>query len=251
MNNAPTASSRFLVSIATAVIVLKFLAHMLIDIHPVYPSETATLGDHLCNWILTALNIWRLLALLLLAAWIGLLLRHVFPNPSRTSRIILPAVAVAGLTLYSYGVLTQWMPLPFFGGCIVAAMVQGYLFTPGRYAEHRPVESALMSVAMAIVCLGLFLLDRHRPLTIFGMMPFVYYMLLLAHSRPIRRLMTRRWVHSAVSILSVLSYAIAVFDLTKTHSLDINYCLPIWAVLLQPVVVYPFMLLWRKHQTRK
>ena len=59
------------------------------------------------NWTLIALSAWKLLALLLLAAWIGLLLRRAFPHPSKTRYVILAGIAVAGIALYCYGVLTN------------------------------------------------------------------------------------------------------------------------------------------------
>jgi len=244
-----TLASRFLVGVATSVIVLHFLANLVMDVHPVYPGDEPTLGDHLCNWILISLSIWKHLALLLLAAWIGLLLRRVFPNPSKTRYVILCVIAIAGLGLYCYGVLTNMWPLYFFGGCMVAAMFQGYMFNPARAAEHRPVESAAMSVAMAILCLGLFLLDRHRTVTIFGMMPFIYYMLLLSFSDPIQRGMSNRWVAPSVAVFSVLSFFAVILSLPNSRAISIRYLLPVWSVIVQPVVVYPFILLCRKkHQ---
>ena len=186
--------------------------------------------------------------LLLLAAWTGLLLRNVFPSPTRARCIILSAIAVTGLVLYNYGVLTNSWPLYFFGGCIAAAMFQGYMFNPGRTVEHHPVESAAMSVTMAIVCLGLFLLDRHRMVTVFGMMPFVYYMLLLSNSRPVQQCMASPWVKPTVIALSALSFAAAVIGLIQNHRLSFYYLLPVWSVIIQPAVVYPCILLWKRKK---
>lgn len=243
-----TLASRFLVEVATSVIVLHFLANLVMEVHQVYPGDEPTLGDHLSNWTLIALSTWKLLALLLLAAWIGLLLRCVSPHPSKTRYVILSVIAIAGLGLYCYGVLTNMWPLHFFGGCMVAAMFQGYMFNPVRAAEHRPVESAAMSVAMAIVCLGLFLLDRHRTVTIFGMMPFVYCMLLFSYSAPVHRRMSQRWVVPVVAGLSALSFIAVILALPNSQMMSIRYLLPVWSVIVQPVVVYPFVLLWRKKQ---
>jgi hypothetical protein len=241
-----TFASRFLVGVATAVIVLHFLANLVLDVRQVYPGDEPTLGDHLCNWTLIALSTWKLLAHLLLATWIGLLLRRTFPNPSKTRYVILSVIAIAGLGLYCYGVLTNMWPLHFFGGCMVAAMFQGYMFNPARAAERRPVESAAMSVAMAIVCLGLFLLDRHRTVTIFGMMPFVYNMLLLSFSDPVQLSMSKSWVVPAASVLSALSFIAVILALPNSQLMSFRYLLPVWSVIVQPVVVYPFILLYRK-----
>ena len=244
-----TLASRFLVGVATSVIVLHFLANLVMDVHQVYPEDEPALLEHFCNWTLIPLSTLKHLSILLLAAWIGQLLRCAFPNPSKPWFVILSVIAITGLALYCYGVLTNMWPLYFFGGCIVAAMFQGYVFDPGRAVEHRPMESAVMSVTMAIVCLGLFLLDRHRTITVFGMMPFVYYMLLLAYSGPVQRHMSRGWVSNAVMILSVLSFIAVILSLPNRRTMSIRYLLPVWSVIVQPVVVYPFIMLYqKKHQ---
>ncbi len=249
--NPLAASSCFLVGVATAIIVLQFIASRLIPFPYVSDTEMLSAFDHIKIWFLVGLGAFRHLALLLLATWIGQLLQRAFPNPSLPVKRTLRAIAVIGLTLYSYGVLTHMWPLHFFGGCIVAALIQGYHVQVDRIPYHEKRELEPVSGAFAIVVLGLYILDRHRWIGIFAMLPFAYYMLLLSYNTIIQRRMEKRWIKPAVIVLSILSFLCALYVLIHDLSdswgrLSIYYLMPIWAVLVQPVIAYPFIRRWQK-----
>lgn len=239
-------SSYFLVGVATAIIVLQFIASRLIPFPYVSDSEMLSAFDHIKIWSLVSLGAFRLLALLLLATWTGQLLQRAFPNPSLPVKRTLRAIAVIGLTLYGYGVLTHMWPLHFFGGCIVAALIQGYHVQVDRIPYHEKRELVPICGAFAIVFLGLYILDRHRWIGIFAMMPFAHYMLQLSYNTIIQRRMEKRWIKPTVFVLSILSFLCALYLLFQNlfdswGQLSIYYLMPIWAVLVQPVVVYPFI----------
>ena len=248
------ASSYFLVGIATAIIVLQFIASRLLHIPFVADTEMLTAFEHLTIWLLVSLGAFRLLALLLLATWIGQLLQRTFANPSQTVKRTLFAMGVIGLTLYSYGVLTHMWPLHFFGGCIIAALIQGYLVQIDKISLHEKRELVLICGVFAIVFLGLYILDRHRWIGIYAMMPFGYYMLLLSHNTVIQQYMEKRWINPTVIVLSVLSFLSTIYELFQNLFgscgwLSIYYLIPLWAVILQPVAVYPFLLYRRKKHS--
>ena len=249
--NPLAASSRFLVGVATVIIVLHFIARELIPFPFASDTSTLTAGEHLCIWAIVVLSELKSLAILLLASWIGQLFQKRFPDPSKLIIWILRTIAVAGLAMYGYGTLTQWLPVRYFGGCIVAALIQGYLVRVDGIPQRSVRELALSCAALALAFLGFHCIERHRWLSLFAMMPFTYFMLHLAHETAVRRLMEKHWVRPTVIVLSVLSFLCSVFILIQNHWLSIYYLIPLWVVVLQPVVVYPFIRQWQKKHFEK
>lgn len=245
-------SSRFLIIVATAIIVLQFLANQLIPYPYVSDTGTLTTEDHLCLWIIVGLAELKTLAVLLLATWIGQLLQRRFPHPRNSVKSALRIIAAAGLALFGYGLLVQWLPPRFFGGCIIAALIQGYLVNAESVPQRRTRELALTCAALALAFLGFHCIVRHRWLSLFAMMPFLYYMLLLSYDNTVRRLMERPWARTAATVLSALSFLCAAYLLARSicHNwISIHYLAPLWTVLLQPLTVYPFILRWQKKHT--
>ncbi|MBR4133966.1 MAG: hypothetical protein IKU04_05535 [Bacteroidales bacterium] len=242
-------SSRFLVIIATTIFVLQCMALHLLPFPFVSDTSMLTAGEHLRIWTVVALSEWKTLAILLLATWVGQLLRQRFPDPPPAAKWILRAIAVASLAMYGYGILTQWLPVRYFGGCIFAALIQGYLVRVDGITQHSTRELSLTCAALALAFLGFHCIERHQWLALFTMMPFTYYMLLLSHNAAVRRLMEKPWVRPAVFVLSVLSFICAAYALGQAcgHWLSIHYLVPLWALLLQPLTVYPFIFNWRKN----
>lgn len=242
-------SSRFLIGVATATIVLQYIAHELLPLPLVSGSDTLTTGGHLRIWIIIGLGESKTLAILLLASWVGQQLKCRFPAPSEVAKWTLWIIAVLGLALFVYGLQTQWLPIRFFGGCIVAAIIQGYLTNHSTPTNRRTSELALTCVAFALLFIGLYGIERHRWIRIFAMMPFCYYMLRLSYDTCVQRLMEKPWAKPTISVLSVLSFLCVVFLLVRCLCgdwLSFYYLVPVWAVLLQPVVVYPLILKRRK-----
>lgn len=243
-------SSRFLVGVATAIIVLQFLARELIPFPFVSDTETLTTGEHLRIWIIIGLGECKTLAILLLATWVGQLLQQRFPSPSKTTQRTLFVIALLGLALFVYGLQTRWMPIRFLGGCYVAAIIQGYLTKPDISSQRRTSELALTCIAFALLFIGLHRLERHRWFWIFAMMPFCYYMLRLSYDSTIQRLMEKPWVWPTVKVLSILSLLCSLYFLVRyiwNGPLLYDFLIPIWVVVLQPAVVYPFILRWQKN----
>lgn len=241
------ASSYFLVGVATAIIVLQFLARELIPFPFVSDTETLTTGEHIRIWIIIGLGECKTLAILLLATWVGQLLQHCFPEPSKVAKWILWSISILSLALFVYGLQTKWLPVRFFGGCLVAALIQGYLTKADLSSQRRTSELVLTCVAFALLLIGLHYLERHRWFWIFALMPFAYYMLRLSYDSNIQHLMRKRWVWPTVKVLSILSFLCAIFVLICNWSwLSFDHLIPIWCVILQPVVVYPFIRRWQK-----
>ena len=245
-------SSFFLVGVATAIFVLQFLARELIPFPFVSDTDTLATGEHLRIWILIGLGECKTLAILLLATWVGQLLQHRFPEPSKVAKWILCSIAIISLALFVYGLQTKWLPVRFFGGCLVAALIQGYLTKADTSSQRRTGELVLTCVAFALLLIGLHYLERHRWFWIFAMMPFCYYMLRLSYDSTIQRLMEKPWVWPTVIVLSILSLICSLYFLVRyiwSGPLLYDVLVPIWVVVLQPAVVYPFILRWQKKHT--
>lgn len=245
--NSLAASSYFLVGVATAIIVLQFLARELIPFPFMSDTDTLTTGEHLRIWIIIGLGECKTLAILLLATWAGQLLQQRFPSPSKTTQRTLFVIALLGLALFVYGLQTRWMPIRFLGGCYVAAIIQGYLTKPDISSQRRTSELVLTCIAFALLLIGLHYLERHRWFWIFAMMPFAYYMLRLSYDSNLQHLMGKRWVWPTIIVLSILSFLCALYVLICNWSwLFFDHLIPIWCVILQPVVVYPFIRKWKE-----
>lgn len=245
-------SSYFLVGVATAIIVLQFIASRLIPFPFVSDTDTLTTGEHLRIWLIIGLGECKTLAILLLATWVGQLLQHRFPNPSKAAKGILWSIAVLSLGLFVYGVQTKWLPVRFFGGCLVAALIQGYLTKAETLTPRQTRELVLTCVAFALLFIGLHYLERHRWIWIFAMMPFSYYMLRLSYDSNIQRLMEKKWVWPTVKVLAILSFFCAIYVLIcKWSWLSFDYLIPVWSVILQPVVAYPFIRHWQMQHSEK
>lgn len=246
--NTLSASSRFLVGVSTAIIVLQFIARQLVPFPYVSDTNTLTAFDHLKNWILIGLGESKTLAILLLATWVGQVLQLRFPNPSKSTRWALWSIALVALALYIYGTLARWLPPCFFGGCYVAAILQGYLAKVDEFQTESSINLILSCVALALAFLGFHCIERHRWISLFVMLPFAYYMLRLSYDTTIQRLMEKHWVWPTVIVLSILAFLCAIFYLICSWTwLSYDYLIPIWCVMLQPVVVYPFIRRWQKN----
>ena len=250
--NSLAASSYFLVGVSTAIIVLHFIISRLIPFPFVPDTASLTNTEHLSIWIRTGLGESRSLAILLLATWVGQLLQQRFPSPSKTTQRTLFVIALLGLTMFVYGLQTRWMPIRFLGGCYVAAIIQGYLTKPDISSQRRTSELALTCIAFALLFIGLHCLERHRWFWIFAMMPFCYYMLRLSYDSTIQRLMEKSWVWPTVKVLSMLSLLCSLYFLVRyiwNGPLLYDFLIPVWVVVLQPAVVYPFIRRWQKKHT--
>ena len=246
--NTLSASSHFLVGVSTAVIVLQFIARQLIPFPIVSDTDTLTAFEHLKNWILIGLGESITLAILMLATWVGQLLQMRFPNPSKSTRWALWSVALIALVLYIYGTLTRWLPPCFFGGCFVDAILQGYLVKVDRLQTENSINLIPTCAALALAFLGFHCIERHRWLSLFVILPFAYYTLRLSYDTTIQRLMEKPWVWPTIKVLSILAFLCAIYYLICSWTwLSYDYLIPIWCVILQPMVVYPFIRLWQKN----
>lgn len=251
---AISSSSRFLVGVSTAIIVLHFIISWLIPYPFVSDTASLTNAEHFSIWVRTSLGESRSLAILLLATWVGQLLQQRFPSPSRATRRTLFVIALLGLALFVYGLQTRWMPIRFLGGCYVAAIIQGYLTKPDIFSQRRTDELVLTCIAFAMLFIGLHCLERHRWFWIFAMMPFCYYMLLLSYDSTIQRLMEKPWVWPTVKVLSILSLLCSLHFLVRyiwNGPLLYDFLIPFWVVALQPAVVYPFIRRWQKKHAEQ
>jgi hypothetical protein len=127
-------------------------------------------------------------------------------------------------------------------------MTLGLLLHPERINSHDTAALVILSLVLAVSFIALDnTAERHRWLDFPAALAFVYLMLQLAYAPAVQRLMGGRWVKPTILTLSILSVIVVLVGLLQTRSLSIYYLLPVWAVLIQPVVVYPFILLWRKR----
>lgn len=241
-------TSRFLVGIAVALICLYVVLRACLPFPFSFNVEGYTVADHLVIWIRRGMGSLRFLAYLLLAGWIGQLLQRTALGASRIVRIILIVLSAIGLGLYVWGSYICYTPPYFLGGIIVSAMTLGFLLHPERINSHGKAELVVLTLVMAVSFIALDnTAERHRWLDFPASLAFVYYMILLANAPSVQRLMDGRWVKPTVVILSIISFIVVLVGLFQASPLRIYYLLPVWAVLIQPVVVYPFILLWRKR----
>ncbi len=241
-------TSRFLVGMAVALICLYAILRACLPFPFSFHVEGYTFADHLVIWIWRGMGSLRFLAYLLLAGWIGQLLQRTALGASRIVRIILIALSAIGLGLYVWGSYICYNPPYFLGGIIVSAMTLGLLLHPERINSHDTAALVILSLVLAVSFIALDnTAERHRWLDFPAALAFVYLMLQLAYAPAVQRLMGGRWVKPTILTLSILSVIIVLVGLLQTRSLSIYYLLPVWAVLIQPVVVYPFILLWRKR----
>lgn len=241
-------ASRFLVGVAVAVVCLQALLRVCLPFPLSFHVEGYTFADHLAIWIWRGTGSLRMLAYLLLAGWIGQLLQRTALGASRIVRIILIALSAIGLGLYVWGSYICYNPPYFLGGIIVSAMTLGLLLHPERINSHDTAALVILSLVLAVSFIALDnTAERHRWLDFPAALAFVYLMLQLAYAPAVQRLMGGRWVKPTILTLSILSVIVVLVGLLQTRSLSIYYLLPVWAVLIQPVVVYPFILLWRKR----
>ena len=240
-------ASRFLVGVAVAVICLQALLRVCLPFPFSFHVEGYTFADHLAIWIRRGMGSLRMLAYLLLAGWIGQLLQRTTLGSSRFLRITLIVLSTLGLGLYVWGSYNCYNP-PFLGGLIVSAMTLGLLLHPERILSHDTAELVVLALVLAVSFIAVDnTAERHQWLVFPASLAFVYLMILLAYAPTVQPLMDGRWVNPTIVTLSILSFIVVVVGLFQTRSLSIYYLLPVWAVLIQPVVVYPFILLWRKR----
>ena len=241
-------ASRFLVGVAVAVICLQALLRVCLPFPFSFHVEGFTFADHLAIWIRRGMGSLRMLAYLLLAGWIGQLLQRTSLGSSRFLRITLIVLSTLGLGLYVWGSYISYNPPYFLGGLIVSAMTLGLLLHPERIHSHDTAELVVLALVLAVSFIAVDnTAERHQWLVFPASLAFVYLMILLAYAPTVQPLMDGRWVNPTIVTLSILSFIVVVVGLFQTRSLSIYYLLPVWAVLIQPVVVYPFILLWRKH----
>ena len=239
-------SSRFLVGVSTLLITLQLVAHYTIGADHIFPVESQTLGDHILNWLSVGLAQLWLMALALLAAWIGQLFQSAFSNPGKAVRRMLIALAIIGFGLYVYGCTITYWPRWFFGSCIFSAFVIGFLVHVENVSRHATFELIAVALSLALVYTATCLLPRHRWIDFFVLMPFVYYMLLLSKDSSVKRTMEKDWVSPILIILATVSFISAVIYLVRVKSwIHIEFLLPIWGIIVQPLIVYPLFLLCR------
>lgn len=245
-----TRASYFLVGVATATICLHALLRFCIPFPTSFNAEDLSFTDHLAIWIRRGMGSLRMLAYLLLAGWIGQLLQKTSLGASRFVRVTLIALSAIGLGLNVWGSYVSFMPTYFLGGIMVSALTIGFLLHPERIKPHDRAELIAFAIVLAFTYIAMDnLMERHRWTDFPAMLAFVYVMLLLAYDPSVQRLMDGRWVKPTVITLSILSFIDVVFGLTRNGFMNIYYLLPVWAVIVQPVVVYPFIWIWRKkHQ---
>lgn len=249
MNRTPFSyASRFLVGVAAAVISLYAILRACLPFPFSFHVEDYAFADHLVIWIRRGMGSLRMLAYLLLAGWIGQLLQRTSLGSSRVSRIIFIVLSAIGLGLYVWGSYICYTPPCFLGGIIVSAMTLGLLLHPERINSHDTAALVILSLVLAVSFIALDnTAERHRWMAFPASLAFVYLMLLLAYAPAVQHLMDGRWLKPTIVTLSILSFIVVVVGLFQTRSLSTYYLLPVWAVLIQPVVVYPFILLWGKR----
>lgn len=245
-----SASSRFLVGVATAIICLQFLVHLCVPFPDPFGVGNHTLFDHFEIWLLRSLGSLKILALAVLAAWVGQSLQRAIPNPGRGLRVVLYALSALLLVLYIWGRYTYYLPPGYMGCCLVWAMILGLLLHPDRIRPHDTAELVVIVLALAFTYIAISnAMDRHRWMDFPTILAFAYYMILLANAPEVQRRMDGRWVRPTLITLSVLSFAAVVINLVQTSwLLSACYLLPVWAVLVQPLVFCPLIQFWCRRR---
>lgn len=246
-NDSIARVSFLLVGAATATICLHAVLRICIPFPISFNVDDLSFTDHLVIWICRGLGSLRMLAYLLLAGWIGQLLQKTSLGSSRFFRSLLIALSTVGLGLYVWGSYVCIIPTYFLGGIMVSAITMGFLLHPERIKQHDTVELIALAVVLAFTYIAMDnMLERHRWTDFPAMLAFVYFIILLAYAPEVQRLMNGHWVKSTIITLSILSFIDVVFGLTRSGWMNIFYLLPVWAVAVQPVIIYPFILLWQK-----
>lgn len=248
-----SASSRFLVGVATAIICLQFLVHLCVPFPDPFSVENYTHFDHLKIWLLRGLGSLRMPALVMLAVWVGQSLQRAVPNPGRGVRVVLYALSALLLVLYIWGRYTYYLPPGYMGCCLVWAMVIGFLVHPDRIKPHDTAELVIIVLGLTFTYIAISnAMDRHRWADFPAILTFSYYILLLANAPEVQRRMDGRWVRPTLVTLSVLSFAAVLSSLLQIHwLLSAHYLLPVWAVLVQPFVICSFTQLFGKKRRQQ
>lgn len=241
--------SRFLVGVATAAIVLQAIVHITLG-YKVNETSTGvfTIGEwYSVNWIFAAMGELRGLSYLLLCGWIGQLLQYVRPNPSRGLRIFLIVVAIIGAVWYGFWHAMIHWPSWYYWTMMLSCIIWGYLMPVETIRQHSKAELITLSILMAFFYAACFGLTRHAWAQIPAAIGFIYYMILLSRDPDIQQFMAGRWVKPTLIILSVLAFLITlrslILDWNLMNIFNLSYT---GRLLVQPVIVYPFIWIWRK-----
>lgn len=101
---------------------------------------------------------------------------------------------------------------------------------------------------MAFFYAACFGLTRHAWAQIPAAIGFIYYMILLSRDPDVQQFMAGRWVKPTLIILSVLAFLITlrslILDWNLMNVFNLSYT---GRLLVQPVIVYPFIWIWRKN----
>lgn len=235
-------SSRFLVGVATATIVMVAL------ITNLYFSFSPNGGS---TWVIIGLGELSQLACLILCGWVGHILRTAFPNPAKGLRIALLVIAILGILWYGiWWTLIEEPVNSFFYLMMLGCCILSYLMPLERVKEHNKTELVVMAIVMALLYAACYGVESHRWAQIPAAICFLYYFILLSHEYAVERLMDGRWVKPALILLSVLAFAAVLYRLISNFHWSLGNDLSnICKLLVQPLVVYPFICIWRKRRT--
>lgn len=193
-------SSRFLVGMATAAIVLIALLHF------VAPYDFCV--AHNLAWLHIAVVKLIDLAYLILCVWAGLLIRKAYPNPGKGLRIVL--LIIATLAIVASGIHQGYPTNEFFVFMMFGCGILGYVFPFDTVRQHSRVELLAMSIIMAFFYAACYGLVRHRWAMIPAALGFLYYIVLLAKDPEVQQLFIGRWTKPTLIVLSALALAYTV-----------------------------------------
>ena len=227
-------SSRFLVGVATATIVLVALITYL------YFSFSPNGGS---TWIIISIGELSQLACLLLCAWVGQILRTALPNPAKELRIALFILAILGILWY--GLWWELIEEPvnsFFYLMMLGCGILSYLMPLDCVKEHNKIELMVMTIVMALLYAACYGVESHRWAQIPAALCFLYYIILLSHEQSVERFVDGRWVKPVLIVLSALAFAAVLYRMISNFHWSFgndlsNFC----KLLVQPLVVYPFI----------
>ena len=233
-------SSRFLVGVATATIVMVALITNLS--FSFSPNGGST-------WVIIGLGELSQLACLILCAWVGQILRKACPNPAKGLRIALLFIAILGILWY--GIWWELIEDPvnsFFYLMMLGCGILSYLMPLDCIKEHNKTELVVMALVMAFLYAACYGVESHRWAQIPAALFFLYYIILLSHEHAVERLMDGRWVKPTLIVLSVLAFAAVLYRLISNFHWSLgndlsNFC----KLFVQPLVVYPFICIWKKR----
>ena len=238
-NTNHSQSSRFLVGVATATIVLVALITYL------YFSFSPNGGS---TWIIISLGELSQLACLLLCGWVGQILRKAHPSPGMGLQIALLVIAILGILWY--GIWWQLIEEPvnsFFYLMMLGCGILSNLLPLERIKEHNKTELVVMALVMAFLYAACYGVESHRWAQIPAVICFLYYTILLSREQAMERFVSSRWVKPALIALSTLAFAAVLYRLIGNFHWSLgndlsNFC----KFLVQPLVVYPFIYIWKK-----